>query len=89
MSIDLHRNGKTSFYTNHIRSAKLYNIYRGIQEDTGEYREIQENTGEYRGIQGNEGESRRTQGYPRKHRGMNTREYKGILGNYGEVLDTL
>ena len=85
MSIDLRRNGKTSFYTNHIKMHNYYNIYREykrIQENTKECRRIQGNTEEYRGIQGNTGgyggkqeitgETKKTQG--------DTREYKGILG---------
>ena len=36
MCIDLHRNGKTSFYTNHIKMRNNYNKYRGIKENTGE-----------------------------------------------------
>ena len=52
MSIDLHRNGKTSFYTNHIKMRNNYNIYRGIQGNTGEYRGIEENTGESKKTQG-------------------------------------
>ena len=66
MSIDLHRDCKTSFYINHIKMRNYYNIYRGIQGNTGEYRGIQGNTkeyrrmqkknaGEYRGIQSNTG----------------------------------
>ena len=65
MSIDLHRNGKTSFYTNHIKMRNYYNTL--IQGNTREYRRIQKNAGKYRGIlteeyreiQGDTGESRR------------------------------
>ena len=46
MSIDLHRNGKTSFYTNHIKMRNNYNIYRGIQENTGESKKTQGDTRE-------------------------------------------
>ena len=64
MSIDLHRNGKTSFYTNHIKMRKLLQYtdtgeYKRIQENTKECRRIQGNTEEYREIQGDTGESRR------------------------------
>ena len=31
----------TSFYTNHIKMRNYYNIYRGIQENTGEYKRIE------------------------------------------------
>ena len=84
MSTDLHRNGKTSFYTNDIKMRNYYNIYGGgIQENTGEYKRIQENTRESRRIQGNAKEyrgiqrntCRRIQGNPQG----DTREYKGII----------
>ena len=70
MSIDLHRNGKTSFYTNHIKMRNYYNIYKGIQENTGEYERRQENTGEYRGIQRNTGKYRGIRGKAGDKRGI-------------------